>query len=181
MKNKRAFFLPVVLILIAIAAVSIYIIWRFGWSTRSAVRKAEEAIHCQQAAASAITEVRRKIEASFGAPSADWEPFFQELLPAMSDKLPEAIPMDAHATIAAFDKVANIDTVLVECLDKRVQGGMAQGLLSFWVRTTPAGDDASQTEFYRVDRVRYVVVRHPQFGLQLVLLPGVESSKAGAL
>ena len=99
----------------------------------------------------------------------------------MDNNLPDSIPMDAHASIAAFDKVANIDSVLVECLDKRVHGGMAQGLLSFWVRTTPAGPDASKTEFYRVDRVRYVVVRHPQFGLQLIFLPGVESSKAGSL
>ena len=31
MRNRRAFFLPFVLLLIAIAATSIYIIWRFGF------------------------------------------------------------------------------------------------------------------------------------------------------
>ncbi len=180
MRNRKAFFLPVVLVLIAIAAASIYIIWRFGFGTRSAVRKAEDAIHCQQAAASAITEIRRKVEASFGTPVGDWDPFWQQLLPAMGSSLPDPIPMDAVATVAAYDKIANIDSVLIECLDKRVQGGTAQGLLSFWVRTTPAGPDASRTEYFRVDRIRYVVIRHPQFGLQLLFLPGVECSKAGA-
>ena len=176
--GKKAFFLPLAIALITLIGFSVFISWKLGTATRGFVARAEDVLRCRLAAASAITEVRKNIDTQFSTPSSNWEDFFRQCLPAMSLALPDPISMEAIATANALKKRVAVGSVSIECLDKSVYGGIPQGILSFTVTTESIGANSTRASLVREDKVRFVVVRHPDFGLQILLLPGVICSRS---
>ncbi len=175
---RAGFLLPIAACVLVLIMMSVLLVSRFGSDTRLAFIRQEAAIHCNNAALSAIAEARERVRRELEEPVNSWKPWWQSLRPQSA--LGAENPLKLEPTMARktyLTRKIDVKDVSIVCLHKSVSRGRAQGLLSFSVEVFWKSKDEKTLQLRYEERVRFMVWRRPGRGERLVLFPGRECSR----
>ena len=179
--NREGVFLPMILIILLLIAISVIILTKFGSDNRNFIYRFQEKSKCEAAAISAICEAREAIDSQLRQPASEWEEFFSSQLSAMAPLNTGEHLIASQATTRAFMTDVDVSLVAVTCLHRSMENGRAQGLFSLSVTAKSNNKKFSSLRIRREERIRFVSFQHPKWGLTLFLLPFHESVEMKSL